>query len=201
MKLALLLQKCLPILFWALLMFGFDAPFMAILTIVSALIHELGHLCVLKLLNKGDFHSVYGRIFGFGIPIRNLSYKEELLVALGGPFINILFGVLFTILPQANAFLSYLRLFGILNIMTALSNILPIESYDGYRILHSLIAIFSKDYERGESVLFSLSFLFSAILCLLSLYLILKIGEGYWIFAVFFSILLTSIAKVQKRTF
>ena len=34
----------LPLLFWALIMFGFDAPYIAILTIISAIIHEAGHL-------------------------------------------------------------------------------------------------------------------------------------------------------------
>ena len=83
--------------------------------------------------------------------------------------------------------------------MTMLSNLLPIEGYDGYRAVSSAAALLELDPTRTERTLSSLSFFFSVLVTFLSLYLILKIGEGYWIFGVFFTLTLSALAKRQNR--
>ena len=199
-KLISFFERSLAILFWVLLMLGFDAPYITVLTVSAAVIHELGHI-IAAFCISGSVRIPRGDISGFRIKMSGLSYKEELIVALGGPLINILLGVILLKLPFPKTALPYLRTFGILNIMTAISNLLPIESYDGHKALLCLAAIFTSRHLLAEAIMHKLSFGFCAVMCFLSLYLILKLGEGYWLFAVFFSVLLSSIIKRQKQAF
>jgi len=199
MKLAIFLTKILPLIFWCLLILGFDSVYVAVLTALSAAIHELGHLIFALPYKKVSLPKA--DISGFRIKIDGVSYKEELLVAIGGPLVNILLGVVLLFLSPRTAFASYTQLFGIINLMTALSNLLPIEGYDGYKIIFSVCAMLFDNTGRCESLLLQFSFLFSALMCFLSLYLILKLGEGYWIFFVFFSLTVSAIATRIKHNF
>lgn len=191
------LQKTLPILFWVLIIFGFDTTYVAILTISAAIIHEIGHIIAIVFLCKKE-KTLCGDISGFRIKTENLSYKEEIIVSLAGPSINLITAILFLLLPFPQGFKEYAYTFAILNFMTMASNLLPIENYDGYNALLAAFSLMFKECTRGERILQNLSFLFSAILCFFSLYLMLKIGEGYWIFALFFSLTLSRIIKQQK---
>lgn len=197
MKLLYLLSETLTAIFWTLLMFGFDTPKVAALTLVAAIIHELGHIIALKILGKGARPLPRARISGLRISVHSLSYKDELILAAAGPLMNF-FCALFT-LPIACFELS--RLFISLNVMTALSNLLPAPGYDGLRITECLFLIFGKNYVRAERVLFAISIITVSLLCLFSLYFILKVGEGYWIFAVFFTLLVSELTKRQNSTF
>ena len=197
MKILTVLSEVLPVVFWVLVIFGFDTPCVAILTIATALIHELGHITALYILKKDYAGSPRGDVSGFRIAVSDLSYKEEMLCALAGPLVNLLFGVLLLIFFESE----YIAIFATLNIMTAISNLLPVRGYDGYKFLSSLACAYSKNPWKSEAILEWLSFILSAVMCFLSLYFILKIGEGYWIFAVFFSFLLSEIVKRQKPAF
>lgn len=197
MKLLILLEGTLPLIFWVLLIFGFDAPYVAILTIATALIHEIGHLAAIYTVKKEYKSTPRADISGFRIEVRNLSYKEEMICALAGPLINLVLGILLLLLFDSE----YALVFSALNIMTALSNLLPVRGYDGYKFALSCASLYSDNPARVELILERFSFFFSAVMCFLSLYFILKIGEGYWIFAVFFSFLLAEILKRQKHTF
>jgi len=198
MRFIFFLDKILPLVFWVLLMFGFDSAYIAVLTIIAALIHEGGHLIAMLPFSKSKGNCPRADISGFRINASGLSYKEELAAALGGPLVNLLIGALCLSLPASSYFAEYIKTFGILNIITMISNLLPIAEYDGYKIVKCIIALCSNDASSGERILYWISFLFSAVMCFLSLYIMLKLGEGYWIFAVFFSVLLSYIVKRQR---
>ena len=194
-----LLYKILPLLFWCLLIFGFDSPYLAILTALCALIHECGHLIFalpykIASMPRAD-------ISGFRIGLEGASYKQELIVAMGGPIINLALFAIFISFFQNTPFAAYSKVFALVNLMTALSNLLPIEGYDGYRILFSFCALAFDDAGRCERFLSRLSFLLSVLMCFLSLYLILKLGEGYWIFFIFFSLTMSNIIRHTKGVF
>ena len=199
MKLALFLNKILPLLFWTLLMLGFDSLHVAVLTGASAAIHECGHLIAIPSSKKGCLPEAH--VSGFRIKVNSMSYKEELITAAGGPLINITLGVLLLFFPTSTQLGSYVNTFGIINLLTAISNLLPIEGYDGYKILFCIGALVFDDTAACERILSGFSFVFSSLMCFLSLYLILKLGEGYWIFVVFFSVTLSAIMKRAKRNF
>lgn len=180
------LFKFLPSLFWIFLIFAFDTPSIAITTLICAVIHEAGHIIALYVLKKSGriSSSLTGlRISDFGV----LRYGEELTVAAAGPAVNLLF-FLFS-LPFSNLANGYIGIFGVINLLTAISNLLPIESYDGSRILRCLLSIFGR--EKTADVLSRvISFALCSLLCIISLYLMGKLDAGYFIFFVFLGILL-----------
>ena len=182
--------RILPVAFWLTLIFAFDKTYIAALTLLCALIHELGHILGLLLLRK-QFR-FFGVCSGFRLSIRSsLSYKEELTVALFGPLINI---VLFLILYPFFNSSEYLNFFALINLFTAISNLIPIESFDGYRIAECIINQYCTP-RIFASLLRVISFSFSAILCLTALYLIRSFNGGYWVFFIFLASLVKAISR------
>jgi Zn-dependent protease len=171
----------LPILFWVSIILSFDETPIALLTFTCAIIHEMGHVLFLFLRSssgyrlKGVFSGL--RIYGH----KTISYKDELILYLCGPLINILFS-LFSLITVP--YIGYFAIiFSILNYATALSNLLPIEGYDGYGILRCFLAL--KGYDDAQRILPIISFITILVLSIFSLYFIDRFGEGYWIFFVF----------------
>ena len=179
----------LPIIFWAAVMFGFDEPYVAILTIISALIHELGHLAVMLCLS-GAIEMPRGRMLGFKIKKRGIdSYKNEILILLGGPMANIALGLVVMSLSLGKS--EYLILFAIINIICGVSNLLPLESYDGFNVL--LWMLESREKYACIRLLYSFSFLISVLLTFGSLYLVYVFNTGYWLFLAFFVSMMNNI--------
>lgn len=176
-------SSILPIFFWLFLVFGFEEPVMAIITLCSALIHEAGHIEYIMIVKRIK-PSIRGVLSGFRIKANaGLSYDEEIGTYLAGPTVNIIVFLLFSLL--AVIFGETFAIIAQVNLATALSNLLPIEGYDGYGALMAM----ANKLEMGERTMRILSHLSSALIfifCILSLYLIDRQGGGYWIFAVFF---------------
>ena len=181
----------LPIFFWLFLIFGFDEPSMALWTIIAAVIHESGH--IIYIISKKKLRlNIRGVLSGFRIKTAaSLSYDEEIRMYLSGPLANLVFFVLFSILScYLNKDFSFAA---IINLATALSNLLPIDGYDGYHVLMTLIQ--KHDLFR---LINSLSRISSAIIFLFavfSLYFIDRQNGGYWIFLIFFSSMIKCIRK------
>lgn len=188
----ILANDILPLFFWTFLIFGFDSPDIAILTILSAAVHEIGHIiggaCA-------DSLCVRSHISGFRIKLGAFGYLRDIAVLLGGPIANL--AVFLICLPLDGIFGGYISTVGYVNLMTAISNLLPIEGYDGYGVIRKFLE--RQESARGLSILGWVSFFFSAALTLLSLYLLLKYGEGYWIFGVFFISTVGKIRQLVKR--
>lgn len=176
------ISRILPILFWISVVLSFDEVPIAMLTLTCAIIHEMGHILVLVLFSEKKF-TVKGVSSGLRIGTASLSsYKSELFLYLSGPLMNIVCAVLCLILPSAYA--DFKTAFFALNLATALSNLLPIEGYDGYGVLRCLFL--SRGNTRASDVVLPhLSFFTLLFLTVCSLYLIDRFGEGYWIFFLF----------------
>ena len=194
MNIYLKLEGILSILFVLLLIFSFDTPAMAIMTVIAAAIHEFGHIVTMSVTCGMDFSLPEGRLYGFSIKSKkNLSYKQELAILLGGPLAN-LFATIISLLlsPLCPRFW---RLFSLVNFLTMSSNLLPINKYDGYKCLECVAAIKSRDYKSTLLILRRISFITSTFIAFFSLYLILKIGTGYWIFIIMLSEILNFMKK------
>ena len=189
-----LAESVLPLLFWVFLIFGFDSPDIAVLTIAAAIIHELGHISALLLLGRSA--TLRSHLSGFRIKAAMSGYREELIVLAAGPLANI--AVFIILLPFFGSGNGYIGTVALVNLLSAVSNLLPVEGYDGYGMLYSVAS--SKNSTFALRILFILSFAFSLLFTLLSLYLILRYGSGYWIFAVFFAALLGKIKKLFPKT-
>jgi len=189
-------DSVLPLLFWISVILSFDELPIAALTMVCALIHELGHIILLILISGEDF-KLRGVISGLRISDQRMkSYRDELMLYLSGPTINILFSAISLFA------LPYHREFAItfcaLNFATAISNLLPIEGYDGYGALKSVLLMRGNDF-LSEKILPIISFFTILLLCVFSLYFIDRFGEGYWIFFVFSAATLKKLDCVLKN--
>ena len=186
-------EKVFPLIFWVAITFSFEHPLIAVMSIASALIHECGHLLIALLL-KGGTKNIRPRINGFGISIsQSNAYLTDILIVVAGPAVNLLcFLISFFFSQLASPFL---ELFGLLNLLTCISSLLPIEGYDGYNALSSIFELAG----HGEFILplCRLSIAFSVCACFLSVYLILRTGSGYWYFSIFFTYLLCKISKAE----
>ena len=185
----------LPTLFWVLVIFGFEEPAPAVATLLTALIHEFGHIGYIW-FSGGKALNIRGVLSGMRIGTSGLSsYKDKILTYLWGPMANFIASLIFLVLAPLS---SFFPLMAIMNIATALSNLLPIEEYDGYGIIKTYIEM----KELGDwylRALYALSSMLIFLLCILSLYLIDRYGRGYWIFAVYFFSMIKHFKKELKE--
>lgn len=180
----------LSVLFWVLLIFGFDEPRYAAITVIAAVIHEAGHVFY-HIYMGGGARTLRGRLGGLllGKGVCR-SYGEELTLYLCGPLANFIAALL--------AFL-FLRddigtLFSAVNIATGVSNLLPVQNYDGYGIIKSAMNLLGME-EEAIKILPTISLFFVCVISLLSLYLMDRFDGGYWIYAVFFTSLVVQTGK------
>lgn len=130
-------------LFTALIAFliSFQAPVNVIITIISSLIHELGHLIMMCAVENYP-QCVRFELTGINIiRVSNLkiSIKNELLIALGGPFAN---GIIFVIFCLASCFYEselILTIAGI-NLILMVFNLLPVKRLDGGMALYFFLS-------------------------------------------------------------
>ncbi len=187
--------KILPIVFWVSIIFGFDVPYMGVLTILTAVLHELGHILALITFVGEDVYP-RGHISGFRIRMsKSPGYLKQIIIYAGGPLLNI--AVFLALIPFFRMMNGYIAAFAYVNLATAISNLLPIEGYDGYNILREIAGY--KESDTAINVLSNISFLTTALLTFISLYLINKFGSGYWIFGVFFFLLISKISKITQN--
>ena len=190
----LLSESILPIIFWVSLIFGFDVPYVAVLTIISAILHEMGHCIAIYALTGRD-----GTVRGHssGLRIRRteaLTYKKEIIILLSGAAVNIALYLIF--LPFGNALDGYVRVFALVNLATGISNLLPLEGYDGYGAISEALRSFGRaDLLKRLEII---SFILSVSVTFLALYLIDRFGEGYWIFGLFFFTVLSKLVSFGK---
>lgn len=137
------------------------------LTVLSALIHELGHIFAAKICSVGiERVTVYP--FGADIRLRPSlrSYKTDLIIALSGPICNL-------ILAYVGKSLSFSDTFIICNLILASVNLLPIQGLDGGTALSAMLhLVFSEDI--CQTVLRKASFLCLFVIWMLSVFLLLS---------------------------
>ncbi len=96
-----------------------------ILTLLSAFIHEIGHIIAIVLLGEG-LNSLKLSPGGIVIEIsgRVISFWKRLTILLSGPLLNIIFFIV-------SDYFSWRDSFKYSNLMLALLNLLPVASLDG----------------------------------------------------------------------
>ena len=125
---------CVGLLLWTLTA-GTQVPF---LTLIAILIHESGHLAAAYLL-----HMKPGGIAADTIGIRLLfrgippSYGKEIFLCAAGPLANLLSLTLALLHNDGKP-----TFFVSVSAALAILNLLPIEGFDGGRILYSTLSLF-----------------------------------------------------------
>lgn len=168
---------------------------------LAAAWHEIGHLIAAKLM-KIDVEEIR---FGFsGVRIvtdaRLTSYKREIMLAFAGPLMNMLafgaacvtFGAsgrgIESLFECAASFLrggadiwGVVGFFALASLIQAIMNLLPVNTFDGGRMIYCFIAQRFSQY-AAERVLSVLSAFSAFFLWTLALYLMLRISSGLGIF-------------------
>ena len=189
----------LSIIFWIFIIYGFDDGYLAASTVACAVIHELGHLGAVSAFSKSK-GVICGRPDGLRIVKPNLaSYRGDFMIFAAGPAANILSAAAASaLLPLGSEFVAA---FVTVNMATAIANLLPVRGHDGYGMLKSIIAL-KKDSDFADAVLGKISFVLTAFVCFFSLYLMEEVGEGYWVFGVFyFSMLCDMTGPLESEGF
>jgi Zn-dependent protease len=186
-----LILGILPVVFWCCLIYSFDERLGAGITIIAMVIHELGHIACIFLIN-GKLEAPKSAFNGLRIAgQQHFSYPEQMLQYASGPIFNFIASAVMLLCAGLN---EYSETFVAINLATAVSNLLPIEGYDGYRLIEAAISYLDLGF-KAYAVLEAVSFFLTATLCIISLFLVYTFGNGYWFMAIF---LFATVSKLQK---
>lgn len=119
-------------------MFFCGSEMIALITVAVVLIHEIGHFIVGKMIGK-EYSGIV--LYPFGAVIEEEDYapiKNEWIVAISGPAINLIcagiFGILLIYNPLNKTIIEVINA----NVTIALFNLLPIYPLDGARAILSI---------------------------------------------------------------
>ncbi len=165
------------------------APSNLLITIVSSLIHESGHL-IMMLVSGNKPTIVRFELTGINI-IRNqdmrISNKNEILISLGGPLVNAVIFVICCIclcFYNCNAILT----FACINLILMTFNLLPIKRLDGGSALYYLL-IQKFDISFSSKIIQITSIFFISIIFIWGIYVF--IASKYNISIIIIAIFLT----------
>lgn len=126
----------IEITFWFIALITFiislNAPTNVLITVFSSLLHETGHLLIMTSLGNKP-QAVRFEITGMNIirqPDLKISTKNEILIALGGPFINLIC-FLISVVTLCIYNNENILTFGCINLILMIFNLLPIIRLDG----------------------------------------------------------------------
>ncbi len=168
-------------LFVALITFviTLQVPSNVIVTILSSLLHEIGHLSVMCALGNKP-NGVRLEITGMNIQRAQsikISTKNELLIAIGGPLVNGLIFLLFCIAYCLKNSEFLITVAGV-NLILMAFNLLPVKGLDGGMALYFLL---SERLSAGEcgKILKLTSMLFIAIIFSWGIYVFASSGYNF----------------------
>ena len=160
-----------------LLSIALSPSLFSLAVLLSAFLHELGHIAAAKLL-KIELKELSIGAFGAGLtPSSSLfSFKKEMLLCAAGPLVNLVCFLI--LLPFKNLFLNYVS---VASLFLGALNLLPITSFDGGRILYSFISRYFTPRTALNITRF-LSFIFIFSLWCFSLYLLMRVAISLSLF-------------------
>lgn len=138
-------------------------------TVISALIHELGHIVAYFYIRE-EFPKVRITPVGLAMSVgpTDLTVDEEIVVAAAGPLCNFYLAMIFLSLASVQgAYGTYF--FGCVNLLIGILNLLPLPFLDGGRILYLLFGIHKS---RKFWLYLSNGFVCIVLACLLAVLLI-----------------------------
>lgn len=142
------------------------------LFLLSVLLHELGHLIAAAILKRRisciKIEPLGARISFCGI----LSYKDEIIIALMGPLVNLFTAALFWQYEISKH-----------SLILGIFNLLPGSSLDGGRILTSLLSIY-RSPEVAEYASKTISTVIITIIWIVSVYGLLCLNMGASLFVI-----------------
>ena len=191
-----------------------DRAEVLILYVLSATLHETGHLLAARRLKIG-IKEIRFEFSGVRICTEEklTSYKNELIMALSGPlasFIIFAVSVVFlsfckTSVSEAithiagfidgeNSVIGAVGFVALSSFLQGCVNLLPVKSFDGGRVVYCALAVMLSE-DVAERVIELSSILFAFSLWTVALYLMLKVSAGLGIFVFSACIFLSTIKR------
>ena len=175
------------------LMLAFDKTGLILPTLVAVLLHEMGHLFIMWV--KGTSPKRI-KLIPASVQITNSfggGYRSDIIVALAGPVVNILFfGVLYyNYLCYHNQGTLY---FALLNLLIGAYNLMPVIGLDGGTVLYCVLCNFV-DVNKAELALKLVSFFIGMTvnIAAVTLHLSGRLNLSLYIMGIY--ILVTSLIK------
>lgn len=158
-----------------------DHSAFSLASLLAALTHEAGHICMARLCRIRLRECEVG-IFGAGLTPDDgiYSYGQELLLCLAGPLTNLFLGSLGLWLMDGR-WGEWVRGFVFSSFSLGILNLLPIRGFDGGRILTSLLCLRLSPL-TARRILGALSFFCVFLLWTLSVYLLLRAASSLSLF-------------------
>lgn len=178
MKRKRLLIQPLAILYLLFMIFC-DKSGLAAMSLLAAALHEVGHLIAAKAMHI-PIDAIRFDLLGARIDVKGriLSYGEEWLLCTSGPLSSLVFSLV------GSLFWSHTRLavaFSCASLLLGLLNLLPIQTFDGGRMLECALLSFTTPQKAG-SILRGCTFLLLWLLWAFSAYLMIKTADGISLF-------------------
>lgn len=173
---------------------------MALTSLLAAVLHECGHLAAAWFLGIHLRSLDIGPI-GATIRIRGslISYRDEWMLCAAGPAANLISAAIAFILFRRNGNLPSAAVdFCAVSVMLAILNLLPIDGFDGGRMLSCVVG--SLFGPRVASVSLDIcSFLSIVILWMLSVYLLMCFGTSLSLFVFTLSVFGRVFIRSEER--
>ncbi len=149
-----------------------DKTGIMLFSLLSALIHETGHI-VFIILSKKKISKILFQIGGIIIDSKGVtSYKNEFVIAIGGCLLNFIF-FLISLLLFVKTNNELYMIFSATNLGLFLFNLMPIENLDGMDLLRIFLNKYF-DFNKSKTLSKIISYSFIFISFLFSLFLILQ---------------------------
>lgn len=170
--------------------------YLSLAALLASFVHELGHLLSASICDVA-IKELKLDIFGASLtPTRAFqSYKKEIAVALGGPFVNIFFGVFILIFGTGRG--AFLNMFMTASFFLGVLNLLPICDFDGGRVLNCALCSVSAP-QLSEHVCSAASFSVLFVMWMLSVYMLLQFGASLSLFVFSFALLCKMVASKKN---
>ena len=156
-----------------------DHSGVAAMSLLAALIHECGHLLAARLLHV-PLSQMRLELLGARLEVqgRMLTYGEEWLLCAAGPVASLI-SALVSSLFWAHAPLAIL--YTGVSFLLGLLNLLPIQTFDGGRMLECMLLTFLGVRPTGKFLKGS-SFFLLWLMWVLAIYFLIKAGDGLSLF-------------------
>ena len=156
-----------------------DRSGLCLITVIAALIHECGHLIAARLL-RIPLGGLRMSFLGARLEVsgRMLSYGEEWLLCAAGPFVSLCAAALVALFWKYGA---WAPAFSCASLVLGLLNLLPIRTFDGGRMLESLLSYLGGERLAGRGMILC-SFFFLFLLWATAVYFLLRAGDGLSMF-------------------
>ena len=181
-------------LFTALIAFiiSLNVPSNVLLTVLSSLLHESGHLLVMTSVGNKP-KAVRFEITGMNIirqPDTAISIKNEMLIALGGPLVNLIL-LLISVILLCFCEDENIMTFACVNLILMIFNLLPVKGLDGGGALYYFLSQ-KYDNEISSKILKITSTVFIILIYSWGIYVLIssRYNISLIIIAIFLTLLL-----------